>query len=177
MNDPRAQTHQTDMALGYEEDALPQTFEGLEQKFIQDIMTLTREQQNAEDGENARHREQRLTEINSQYQEKLLAVRARQATHREDFLRKESQARHEQYQQVKLNSYQSSAGPNDAHGFRMATAAALGDPPRAYGASSFDSYGERPGFGGGAQGRGYESHESHGQYPGGRAYNTGGRYF
>ncbi|KAJ6813567.1 uncharacterized protein M6B38_142095 [Iris pallida] len=170
MNDPRAQTHQTDMEVGYEENTLPQTFEGLEQKFIQDIMTLTREQQDAEDSENARHRE-RLSEINSQYQEKLLAVRARQATHREDFLRKESQARHEQYQQVKLNSYQSSAGPNNAHGFRMAaSAAALGDPPRAYGAAgNFDSYGERSGFG-----RGYESH---GQYPGGRAYNSGGRYF
>ena len=55
--DPRAQAHQDDMEVGYEDNNLPQTFEGLEQKFIQDLMKLTKEQQDAEDTENARHRE------------------------------------------------------------------------------------------------------------------------
>lgn len=55
--DPRDQAQQEDMELGYEDNAPPQTFEGLEQKFIQDIMKLTKEQQDAEDTENARHRE------------------------------------------------------------------------------------------------------------------------
>lgn len=55
--DSRAQAHEEDMEIGYEDNALPQTFEGLEQKFIQDIMKLTKEQQDAEDTENARHRE------------------------------------------------------------------------------------------------------------------------
>ena len=55
--DPRAQAHQDDMEVGYEDNNLPQTFEGLEQKFIQDLMKLTKEQHDAEDAENARHRE------------------------------------------------------------------------------------------------------------------------
>lgn len=55
--DPRAQDHEQDMEIGYEEHAMPQTFESLEQKFLDDIMKLTKEQQEAEDAENARHRE------------------------------------------------------------------------------------------------------------------------
>ncbi|KAJ0966343.1 hypothetical protein J5N97_027481 [Dioscorea zingiberensis] len=88
-----------DLEIGYEDNSLPLTFEGLEQKFLQEFLKLAKEQQDAEDTENARHRE-RLSEINTQYQEKLLAMRARQATQREDFLRKESLARHQQYQQA-----------------------------------------------------------------------------
>lgn len=45
------------MEIGYEEHTIPPTFESLEQKFIDDIMKLTKEQQEAEDAENARHRE------------------------------------------------------------------------------------------------------------------------
>lgn len=172
----RAQGQHDDMEVGYEDNIVPQTFESLEQKFIQDIMNLTKEQQDAEDTENSRHRE-RLNEINTQYQEKLLAIRARQATRREEFLRKESQSRHQQYQQSNINSYQTNPGPSDAHGFGSsahAAAGTMGDAHRAYGAAgNFESYGERPGFGEGA-GRGYEPR---GQYPGGRAYNSGGRYF
>ena len=117
---------------------------------------------------------QRLSEINNQYQEKLLAIRARQATRREEFLRKESQSRHQQYQQASMDSYQTSAGPSDAHGYGSnASAGPLGDPHRAYGAAgNFESYGDRSGYGGGPRDRG-----PRGQYPGGRAYNSGGRYF
>ncbi|ONK68835.1 uncharacterized protein A4U43_C05F16510 [Asparagus officinalis] len=173
--DPRTQARQDDMEVGYEDNILPQTFEGLEQKFIQDIMKLTKEHQDAEDIENARHRE-RLSEINIQYQEKLLAVRARQATRREELLRKESESRHQQYQSH-VNSYQNLAGPSDAHGFGSSAnhAAALSDAHRAYAAAgNFEPYGERAEFGGGLRGRGYEPR---GRYPGGRAYNSGGRNF
>ncbi|KAF8397999.1 hypothetical protein HHK36_016925 [Tetracentron sinense] len=55
--DPRAQAHEQDMEIGYEDNPLPQTFESLEQKFLDEIMKLTKEQSNAEDAENARHRE------------------------------------------------------------------------------------------------------------------------
>lgn len=55
--DPRAQARQEEMEVGYEDNTLPQTFEGLEQNFFHDIMKLTKEQQDAEDLENARHRE------------------------------------------------------------------------------------------------------------------------
>lgn len=54
---PRARVQDDDMELGYEDNVLPETFEGLEQRFIQDIMKLTKEHQDAEDTENARHRE------------------------------------------------------------------------------------------------------------------------
>ncbi|KAG1333902.1 Centrosome-associated protein CEP250 [Cocos nucifera] len=175
IRDPRAQARQEEMETGFEDNTLPQTFEGLEQKFLHDIMKLSKEHQDAEDAENARHRE-RLSEINAQYQEKLLAVRARQATHREEFLLKESQARHQQYQQANMSSYQNSAGPSEAYGYGTAAAAgnAYGDAHRAYAASHFDPYGERSEFMGSARGHGFEPR---GQYPGGRAYNMGGRHF
>uniref|UniRef100_A0A1D1YH16 Centrosome-associated protein CEP250 n=1 Tax=Anthurium amnicola TaxID=1678845 RepID=A0A1D1YH16_9ARAE len=171
---PRAQAQEQEMEAGFE-DSLPQTFEGLERKFLEDIIKLSKEHQDAEDVENARHRE-RLSEINAQYQEKLLAIRARQAAHRDEFLLKESQARHEQYQQAHLSNYQSSAGPSDFHAFGSAGTAAgqLGDGHRPYGGGQFNSYRERPQFTGEGRGRGSESR---GPYPGGRAYGANARYF
>ncbi|CAL9083444.1 unnamed protein product [Musa textilis] len=175
--DPRAHARQDELVSTFDDSTLPQTFEGLEQKFVNDIINLAKEQQEAEDRENARHRE-RLNEINTQYQEKLLAVRARQATQREDMLLKESQARYQQYQQASANSYQSNAGASDAHGFGAAPNAVgtYDDAPRGYAAGHYDSYGERAELsrGGGARGRGFGSR---GRYPGGRAYNSRGRYF
>lgn len=114
---------------------------------------------------------QRLNEINTQYQEKLVAIRARQANLRDEFLRKELEVHHKQYQQASMSSYH----PNEAYGYgSVPAAAAHGDSHQAYGRGSFDSYRERPEFGGGAQSREFESR---GQYPGGRAYNSGGRYY
>ena len=48
------------MDVGYEGNHPSQSFEGLEQKFLDDIMKLAREQNDAEDAENARHREVRV---------------------------------------------------------------------------------------------------------------------
>lgn len=157
---------------GFEDSNLPQTFEGLEEKFLDDIMKLTKEQQEAEDKENARHRD-RLSEINTQYQEKLVAIRTRQANLRDEFLRKESQVRQKQYQQASISNYHH---PNEAYGYVSvpATAAVHADPQQAYGRGNFDAYGEQPEFSGGARSREFDSR---GQYPGGRAYNSGGRYY
>lgn len=53
----RSETHKEDKDVVYEVNNLSQTFEGLEQKFRDDIMKLAKEQNDAEDAENARHRE------------------------------------------------------------------------------------------------------------------------
>ena len=55
--DPRSQSHEEDMDIGYEDNRMPPTLEGLEQRFVDDIMKLSKEQTDAEDAENARHRE------------------------------------------------------------------------------------------------------------------------
>lgn len=55
--DLRSQPHEEDMDIGYEDNRVVQTFEGLEQRFLDDIMKLNKEQTDAEDAENARHRE------------------------------------------------------------------------------------------------------------------------
>lgn len=56
-NDPRSQPREEDTNVGYEDKPMLQTFEGLEKRFIDDIMKLAKEQTDAEDAENARHRE------------------------------------------------------------------------------------------------------------------------
>lgn len=56
-NDPRSNPGEEDMDIGYEDKPMLQTFEGLEQRFLDDIMKLAKELSDAEDAENARHRE------------------------------------------------------------------------------------------------------------------------
>ncbi|EEC74958.1 hypothetical protein OsI_10945 [Oryza sativa Indica Group] len=171
---------------------LPRTFEGLEQNFHEDIVILSKELHDAEDAENARHRE-RLNEINAQYQEKLLALRARQATYREEFLRKESQARQQQYQQASMSSYANNVRPGETHGYTPIAAKPPPPPPaaaataggtygeahRGYTSAQYDNFRERPDypeFRGRGRGEGHVL-EHRGQFPGGRAYNSGGRRF
>lgn len=174
VKDPRAPSHEADMEVGYEDTvALPQTFESLEQKFIQDIIELTKELEDAEDKENARHRE-RLMEINTKYQEKLVAMRARQANKREEVLRIESQARHNEYQkkqqqQAHMVGYQSNVRPPEPHGYGPPG----GPISRGYGAASGSEF--ESAYGDQARDRGYQ--QPRGPYPGGRAYNSDGRYF
>lgn len=55
--DPRAQPREEDMDIGYEDNPVQPSLEGLEKKFLDDIMKLTKEQNDAEDAENFRHRE------------------------------------------------------------------------------------------------------------------------
>ncbi|XP_077245195.1 uncharacterized protein LOC143885096 isoform X2 [Tasmannia lanceolata] len=163
--DLRAQSHEQDMEVGYEENSPAQTFEGLEKKFLDEIMKLAKEQQEAEDAEIARHRE-----------EKLMSIRSRQTSEREEFLRRESQVRQHQYQQARLSHYHNkSTGPSDPHAYPAS--GALEETHRAYAAGGqFDSYRERSQFlGGGRNHGGFES--TRGPYPGGRAYDSGSRYY
>ncbi|KAK4440548.1 hypothetical protein Salat_0389700 [Sesamum alatum] len=171
--DPRPQPHEEDMDIGYEDNRVLHTFEGLEQRFFDDVMKLSKEQIDAEDAENARHME-RINAINAQYQEQLVALRARHAGRREEFLRRESQARQQQYRQIVMEQYPPSGiAPSDPRGFN-AEAASAQEPNRAYNSDSYDSYRERGRFPGNARDHGYEPKIP---YTRGRAYDTGSRYY
>ncbi|CAL5436396.1 unnamed protein product [Camellia sinensis] len=170
-NDPRSQPREEDMDIGYEDNPSSRTFEGLEQRFLDDIMKLSKEQTDAEDAENARHRE-RINTINTQYQEQLAALRARHSGRRDEFLRRESHARQQQYQQATMDHYPNSGmGPSDPHGYG---GAAGSESHRTYNVDQYDSYRERARFLGSTRDHGFESR---GPYPGGRVYDTGSRYY
>ncbi|GMG99504.1 hypothetical protein Nepgr_001344 [Nepenthes gracilis] len=166
--EPRVHPQEQDMEMGYEDNASPLTLEALEQKFRDDLMKLTKEQIDTEDAENARHRE-KILEINNQYAEQLSAIRARHADRREDFLRKESQARLQQYQLASVNHHQSNARASDIgghHGFvggAPPPGMVHGEAQRPYPGGQFDSYRQNP--------------DSRFPTPGGRVYNTGPRRY
>ncbi|KAK3408312.1 hypothetical protein EUGRSUZ_J00585 [Eucalyptus grandis] len=173
-NDMRPQTHKKDVDHGYEKDPFSQTFEGLEQKFLDDIMKLAKELNDAEDAENVRHRE-KINSINSQYQEQLSVLRTRHASHRDEFLRRESSARQQQYQQALMAKYSnSSMGPRDTQGFGgIPSSATVGEAYRPYDNDQYDSFEDRPRFYGSVRDR----LEPKGPYSGGRAYNTSSRFY
>lgn len=174
-NDSRSQSHNEDMDLGYEDKPSSQTFEELEQKFLDDIRKLTKEQNDAEDAENARHKE-KIGAINAQYEEQLVALRERHASRRDELLRRESNARQHQYQQSVMDRYpNSSMGPSELRGYGgVAASAAGGEGHRAYNTDQYESYRERARFLGGSRDHGFEPR---GPYPGGRVYDTGSRYY
>lgn len=179
--DLRSRPHDENMEVGYEHNLLPPTLEGLEKKFHDDIMKLAKEQNDAEDAKNSRHRE-KINAINGQYQEQLTALRARHANRRDEFLRKESLVRQQQYQQAMMDYYpHSNMAPadslptgNNPHGYgSVAGSAAVGDGHRGYNSDNFDSYRERSRYLGAARDQGFEPR---GSYPGGRAYDNSSRY-
>ncbi|XP_027105220.2 uncharacterized protein [Coffea arabica] len=170
-HDSRSQPRGEDMNMGYEENFMTQTFEGLEEKFLDDLMKLSKEQIDAEDAEIARHRE-RINMINAQYQEQLVALRAQHASRRDEFLRRESHSRQQQYQQASMDHYPSS-GHGDPQGYSTGTPPAR-DPQRLYNADNYDSHRERARFLGSGRN---DDFEHRGQYPGGRLYDTGSRYY
>lgn len=174
-SDPRSRPHEEDMDVGYEDKPLSQTFEGLEQKFLDDIMKLAKEQSDAEDAENARHKE-KIKAINAQYEGQLAALRARHASRRDEFLRKESHARQQQYQQGIIDHFPNSGmGSGDPHGYGSTpAAAAVGEAYRSYNSDHYDTYRERDRFLGDPRDQGFEPR---GPYPGGRVYDTGSRYY
>ncbi|KAI3461234.1 hypothetical protein Pfo_017897 [Paulownia fortunei] len=171
--DPRSQPHEEDMDIGYEDNHMLQTFEGLEQRFLDDIMKLSKEQTDAEDAENARHRE-RINLINAQYEEQLVELRARHASGIEEFLRRESQARQQQYQQIAMEQYpNSSMGLSDPpRGYNAGTVPS-GEPHRAYNSDYYDTYRERGRFPGNDRDHRLEPKV---RYPRGHSYDTGSRY-
>ncbi|KAE8682467.1 Detected protein of unknown function [Hibiscus syriacus] len=79
---------------------------------------------------------------------------------RDEFLRKESLVRLQQYQQAVMDYYPRTV--NNPHGY--GSIAAVGDAHRGYNSDNFDSYGERSRFLGGARDQGFEPK---GSYQGG----------
>lgn len=167
-SDPLSVSRGEDMDTGYKDNPLLHNFEDLEKKFLDDIMKLSKEQNDAEDAENARHRE-KINAINVKYEERLGALRARYAHQRDEFLLKESQAREKQYQKAIMDSYpESGMGSNDPHGYAY-------ERGGNYNENQYDSYRERSRFlGNDATGHGFEQRRP---YPGGRVYDTGSRYY
>ncbi|XP_019459496.1 PREDICTED: uncharacterized protein LOC109359331 [Lupinus angustifolius] len=134
------QSHEQDMEIGYEETPPTPTYEGLEQRFKDEIMKLAGEQSDAVNAEFIRYKE-RILEINTEYQEMLSALKAQQATRREEFLRKELQARLNQYHEDKRNQCPNTGVP-DLRGYtgNLAAGEAIG---RSHGASEHKHDGEQ----------------------------------
>ncbi|XP_073304717.1 uncharacterized protein [Primulina huaijiensis] len=110
------QSHEQDMEIGYEDKPQLVTFEGLERRFKDEIFNLIKEQADAEDAENTRHKE-KLIELNDKYQEKLSTLRAQQASRRKEFLGKELEERQRQYQQTETGNPWITNVPNDPHSY------------------------------------------------------------
>ncbi|ESQ42162.1 hypothetical protein EUTSA_v10014324mg [Eutrema salsugineum] len=186
-SDPRAQAqHQENTKPGYENNRGMQTFEGLEQKFMDDITRLAKDQIEAEDAEIARHRE-KINTINTRYEEQLAALRARHTGKREEVMRKESQARQQHYKQQTMGmmdqyhpnavggaNLMPSGHPQGYIGNAQDPAAVADAPSRSYGSDRYEAYGERTRFQGGTRDHGFESR---GQYPGGTVYDTVSRFY
>ncbi|KAG7035910.1 hypothetical protein SDJN02_02710, partial [Cucurbita argyrosperma subsp. argyrosperma] len=171
-SDPRSQSHGKNMENRFGDGLLPQNFDGLEQKFIDDIIKLAKEQNDAEDEENARHRE-RIMAINAQYEEQLAALRARHAGRRDELLQRESSARQHQYQKGIMDHYMNGGiGPGDPRGNSGVTnLPAPGQAHQNYESEHFDSFRERARFLGNS---GWDPNlDARGAYPGGRVYDTG----
>lgn len=199
----RSLPHEQDMEIGYEDKPSSLTFEALEQKFLDEIINLAKEQNDAEAVENERHRE-KIIELNTKYQEKILALHSQQAARREEFLRKESQARLNQYQQAGMNHHLNT-GIRDTHGTpeeflrkesqarlnqsqqaglnhypntgmhdtHGTPVAAAAEAHQAYAASQFESYRERQHMLGSGRTQGTERVP----YPSGRVYNNASRHY
>lgn len=186
-SNPRSQLREGDMDNGYGEKPSSQTFEGLEEKFLNDIRKLSKEQSDVEDAENARHGE-KISAINIQYQEHLATLRARHASRKEAFLRRESQARQQQFQQAMIDQYTSTSNnnsnmmgmsdPRQGYGGNVAASASSGEAHQTFNNNDqYVSYKERARYLGNAR----EDHHGFEQrgppYPGGRTYDTGSRYY
>lgn len=110
-------------------------------------------------------------------EEKLAELRAEHASHRDEFLQRESHARQQQYQQNIRDPHPSSgmAPSRNPHGYSPVNASAVvGDVRRGCSADRFDPYRERARFLGSTRDHGFEPR---GPYPGGRVYDTGSRYY
>ncbi|KAI4386152.1 hypothetical protein MLD38_004111 [Melastoma candidum] len=101
-SDNKPPRNNTDMDVEYDKSPFPPTFESLEQKFLDDIGKLAKELNDAEDAENTRHRE-KINAINARYQEQLMSLRTKHANRRDEFLRRESTARQQQYQKAMID--------------------------------------------------------------------------
>jgi len=182
VKDVKGSEHEQEMDAGFQDPSLPPTLELLEQRFMDEIMKLTKDQNDAEDDENRRHQEH-TREINFQYQEKLRAMRVQQAKYREEFLRREAQMRQQQYQQASLSQFQHSAGGpiagynENAHEHR-GHGGVLGEGNPGY-PGGYDSYRDRVPYysNAGHPFNRNQEYEARGPYPGGRMYDSATRFF
>lgn len=171
--DTSTQAAEQDMEIGYGDSPSPSpsTFEGLERKFHDEIMQLVKEQSDAENAENTRHREM-MIEINTKYQEKLQAMRAQQASRRQAFLHKESQTRLHHYHQARMSHY-SNTDSQDASGYGSEAVAATSTAYDGYTPGRFEPYREQPQSIGGRT----QATEARVPYPKGRIYNGSTPYY
>lgn len=170
----RSRHNVDDMDIGYEDSPARPSFERLEHKFFDEIIKLSKEQSDAEDAENARHRE-KINAINTQYQEQLLLLRSHHEIRRDEYLRKESQARHQLYQQVaSLDDYPSRgmSRSSDPRSYNV-VAGPNAETHRTYDSGNNDGYRERGRFAGNARDHGFEPRAP---YSVGSAYDHGSRY-
>ncbi|KAI4382213.1 hypothetical protein MLD38_008204 [Melastoma candidum] len=169
-SDNRPPWNNADMDVEYDKSPFLPTFEALERKFLDDIGKLAKELNDAEDAENTRHRE-KINAINAQYQEQLMSLRTKHANRRDEFLRRESTARQQQYQKVMIDRYSSSGrSPRNPKNFGGGAVPGSAGP---YSMSDrYDSFGDGSRPHGGARGRG----DTRGPYQGGRTYDKVSRF-
>lgn len=134
--------------LAYDQQRLGQTIEEVELSFVQETMQLTKELNDAEDKENARHRES-IRDIQEQYQQKMVTLRAQQGKRREEFLRQESQFRQQHYQQYQ----QPAQAGTKPYNYEMGMSGGLNSSAR-----------EQPGYGNGSADRNDMLGGSYGAY-------------
>lgn len=99
-------------------------------------------------------------------------------------MRKESQARQQQYKQQAMGMmdqyHPNTVGPvnqmpsGHPQGYIGNAQDPADAPSRSYGSDRFEAYGERSRFQGGNRDHGFESR---GQYPGGTVYDTASRFY
>ncbi|KAI3520322.1 hypothetical protein L1887_09669 [Cichorium endivia] len=165
-NDPRFQSYEQDMEIGYEDSE--SIIQGMEQRFQDEIMKLIKELGNSEDAENARHKE-RIVDINTRYQEKLSSLRAQHTSRIGEFLHKESQTRLHHYKQTAMTE----RGPTDTRDYGWAMGPGP-DARRPYGTMPDEPYREHPRY---YEAMRSQSSELRVPYPHGRDYNnSGARY-
>lgn len=182
IKDVKGSEHEQEVDAGFQDPSIPPTLELLEQRFMDEIMKLTKDQIDAEDEENRRHQE-RTREINLQYHEKLRAMRAQQSKYREEFLRREAQMRQQQYQQSNLSQFQHSAGGpmagynENAHEPR-GHGGGLGEGNPGY-PGGYESFRDRMAYYGNAGHPFNRNQEYEGRvpYPAGRIYDSAPRFY
>ncbi|GLJ47747.1 hypothetical protein SUGI_1008460 [Cryptomeria japonica] len=114
---PKESNQKLEVDAGFEDQTLPKSFEAFEQKLMDEVMKLTKQQDDAEDDENTWHRE-RTREIHEQFQAKLVALRAQHAKRREEFLCHEMQTRVDQYRQPASSKQYHESGGGPMHGYK-----------------------------------------------------------
>lgn len=167
-----------EMDVGFADQSLPKSLEALEHKLMDEVMTLIKDQNDAEDEENARHREC-TREIHEQYQAKIVALRTQHAKRREEFFRHELLSRVGQHQQPVLSKqyHETAGGPMLGHDDHRGYGTGLGEGHQVY-PGGYESRRDEMQYYGNPphsynRNQGYDIREP---YPGSRMYDSAQRY-